>query len=108
MNKQNIYKIMTFLSLGVIILASLIFGLNYYSNLKVTEGVQVTINAIMLEVANNGYVDLFNNQTTLTLVPVDVIQSSQNQVIAQILNQVKTTGKVVLYDNQSQFTLVLE
>jgi hypothetical protein len=44
----------------------------------------------------------------LTVVPAETIQLSQNQLITQIVDQVKKEGKIVLYENKTEFTLVLE
>jgi hypothetical protein len=74
----------------------------------IVQGQQMTISTIIGEVANTGYVNLYINQTNLTLIPAETIQLSQNQLITQIIDQVKKEGKIVLYENKTEFTLVLE
>jgi hypothetical protein len=108
--EKNPYKIAFFAVLGILILALLFYGVSSYLSSTFNNGVQQgqinTFGALTQSVAQNGFVTLSTEEFNLTLVPQQSLLLAQEQVILTIMNEVRSQGYVVLFDNETQMALV--
>jgi hypothetical protein len=110
--KQNndIYKYITFTLVALIIIAGLFYAFTSYSSYRFTQGAiygqQVTLQATLNSIEQNGYLSITNNNQTLNLVPAESIELAKKQTIIEIMELVKENGYVNLYNNETEIILI--
>lgn len=106
----NYYKIATFVLGGIILLFGVIFLLNWYGAANYQSGYvvgqQAVFNGILANLEKEGYVSFGEGNTSITLVPAQMLQSQREQTILEIMKQVKEQGSVQLFNNESEVILV--
>jgi len=106
--EKNVYKIATFVLVGVILIFGLCFGGNLLAdsiyNSGAIYGEQSAVKYMISEINDKGYVQVnFANNQSLKLVSSDSIVVGQEEVIMTILKRVEDDGYVQLNygDNES-------
>jgi hypothetical protein len=111
LKNMNYYKIATYVLLIIIVLIGAFYLLNYYSNVKMTQGAiygqQTVSNAIFNELNEKGYVTFnLGENESLTLVPSIYVQNAKEQTILEIMDLIEKDGSVTLYNNDTELILV--
>jgi hypothetical protein len=109
--KLNYYKIITFILVGIILLVLLGFGatsvLSSAYNDGVVFGQQNTVNILLTEVNDKGYIEInLGENKTLALVPSSMIKNAQEDLVNGILNSVNEKGYVQI-NNGNNNSVVL-
>lgn len=106
----NYYKISTFVLGGIILLFGVIFLLNIYSNAQLEKGYiqgqQSVFNGILANIEAEGYVSFGEGNTSITLVPAQMLQMQREQTILEIMKQIEEQGSVQLFNNETELILV--
>ncbi len=110
-SNHNIYKVSTFVLLGLIVLVGIYFGMNSILNSKYEQGLSdgsiKTVNNILSGVVNQGYITFnLGENNTVTLVPAQQIGVAQEQLIQTILTTIKTQGYIRVYNETHEVILV--
>jgi len=108
--ERNVYKITTYVLLGIILLIFISFLFMYYSNLKFNQGFYAGRNNAVGEVIQNvidkGSVKIYSEDLNLTLVPQEYITLGQENLVKSIYENVKNNGYVTLNLYNETLTLV--
>ena len=106
--EKNVYKIITFVLLGIILVSGLIFGGNLVLGSAYDSGVvygeQSAVEYMISEISDKGFVQVnFPNNQSVKLVSSNSIVVGQEEVILEILKTVSDDGYVQLNygDNES-------
>lgn len=107
---KNFYKLGFLGLLGILFLGLVVYGFTSYTDSRYQsgflDGQNQTINVLLGTIANSGSVTIGLPEGSVTLVPSQAIQVSQEQVILEILNRINSEGFVTLFNEDTQVTLV--
>lgn len=110
--EKNIYKISTYVLAAILVIATLLFIVNYYNQKAFNDGIlvgqQSTMNTLISEVNTKGYVEIIKDgeNESLALVPSQLIKKAQEDLISEILKNVEEKGYVGIYKEEEELILV--
>lgn len=101
--ETNGYKVATFLLVGLLILAGIVFGIYSYANSKYNQGVaqgqQQVINQVLSAAQQGSLTIPVGNNTTLSLV-------NPNLVVSEIVNSIQKNGYITFNLQKGNMTVV--
>ena len=114
---RNPYKILSIVLAILLVLATVYLVNNYFSEREdkayeegMQNGAETAIRSMTMEVfsqvAQKGQVRFVAGNNSMVLVPVQMLELSEKQVIDQIVKRVQSEGYVSINYNNSQLTLV--
>jgi hypothetical protein len=108
----NYYKIITFILVGIILLVLLGFGatsvLSSAYNDGVVFGQQNTVNILLTEVNDKGYIEInLGKNKTLALVPSSMVKNAQEDLVNGILSSVNGKGYVQINDDNNNSVVLV-
>lgn len=108
---NNLYKIATFVLLGLIVISVAFYFFVEYSNSKYTKGVldgqENAVDIILKSIAKDGSINInLPNNKSIILVPAQTVDYAKKATILQIMNTVSKDGYVSLYNNETELVLV--
>ncbi len=109
-NDKNIYKTITFILIGIIILGGVIFTFNYFQKSKFEEGIiygqENTIKIILSEINQKGFIDIPVYNETYRLVSAGLIPLAQEEILIGILKSIQEKGYVEIQDDTGSLILI--
>ena len=104
--RRNIYKLLFFLLVLVVLVCFLVLIFNNYSNKRFIQGVDYTVYSIFDILEKEGKVALNFNNKSVVLVSEDLIHLTTDNLIREIIETVEKQGHVYVYNNETELLLV--